>query len=135
MIQENILSEGKKIQFALSLLKHWYAYREGTALQLRVKVSNHSLFVGRQLQDEVKKLLPPQVGREVHLKVIRVHVEEEAAVVALVHSAREEESKLGALSESVTNNSRYSLYHLRGKEPLVDLLAHAVARPVFLQTL
>ena len=87
-------------------------YGNVSRLQLRVHVGDHALLVfceagmwkfefikllinksaGNSLEHEVEELLPPQAGGEVHLEVVRVDVEEEAAVVAAVVAEREGEN-------------------------------------------
>ena len=62
------------------------AYGEGLVVESVVEVGDHTLLVGGHLEDEVEELLAPRAGGEVHLEVVRVDVEEQAAVIALVIS-------------------------------------------------
>ena len=68
---------------------------------LRVQVRDHALLISRQLHDQVEEAgAPPLIGK-VHLEVVRVDVEKEDAVVALVGG--------------------HGLDHGGGEEPVVDL--------------
>ena len=46
------------------------AYLKWSAFEVGVQVGDHALLIGRHVQDEVEKSLPPHLGREVHLEIV-----------------------------------------------------------------
>ena len=46
------------------------AYLKWSAFEVGVQVGDHALLIGRHVQDEVEKSLPPHLGREIHLEIV-----------------------------------------------------------------
>lgn len=104
----------------------------GATVQLRVQIGNHSLFVSRDLEDQIEKLLAPVKGGKVHLEVIRVDVEKEASIVTFVVS---EKKVVQCHAMSACSNLRHGLDHGCREEPLVDLFTFGSTRTAFAETL